>query len=124
MFGVPEFTQAGKIKKQEANVAFDGSKPGPGRPKGSANKNTQLMREWAEKNGQAWIDMVWGIASNAAEKTPDRLQALSLIGKKAFPDLKNVETQVETGPQKIEIRWGNNEVVTPTQEVDDEESPE
>lgn len=30
-------------------MPFDGSKPGPGRPKGSENKATKDFKEWAEK---------------------------------------------------------------------------
>jgi len=66
-------------------------KPGnSGRPKGSANKLTLKMKEWADKFGEQWVEEVWNLALTA-EKQSDRLTALTLLGKKVLPDLKAVE---------------------------------
>ena len=81
-------------------MVFDGSTPGPGRPKGLPNRITQKMREWSEQYGQQWVEEVWKIALTA-DKMSDRLMALNLLGKKALPDLKAIEItgELDTNPR-------------------------
>lgn len=69
-------------------VEFDGSKPGPGRPKGSRNKFTQtfeeLLRKVEKQQGKAFIQ-------HCIERAfvDDKMAAAIL--KKIIPDLRNVE---------------------------------
>lgn len=80
---------------------FDGSKPGPGRPRGSQNKMTTQLKAWVDQYGDQWVNAVWTIATTA-DKDSDRLKALDILGKKVVPDLKSIEHsgELDTQPQK------------------------
>ena len=68
----------------------------PGRPVGSLNKRTQLMKKLGEEFGEDWITEMKRIALDSTHK--DQMRALEILGKKMFPDLKAVEVsgEVET----------------------------
>jgi len=79
---------------------FKVEKAGPGRPKGSLNRNTLLMKQLGEEFGEQWIGEMKKIALD-----PDhdhQLRALEILGKKMFPDLKAIEHsgEVDTQPER------------------------
>lgn len=75
-------------------------KGNPGRPKGSQNKNTRRMAALCDEFGDQWIEKVKSIALNDEHK--DQMNALNLLGKKMFPDLKAVEHtgDIDTSPRQ------------------------
>lgn len=85
-------------------------------------KRSQENREMLDNLGCNPILALAIIGMDTSNPIEVRVNALKEVAKYHSPQLKSIETQVETGPQKIEIRWANDQKIEPKQ--DDEEAPE
>lgn len=94
-----------KTKRKPGGRPFDGSKPGPGRPKGVPNKQTKeikemLMQSLHDAGGPEYFRQLAQVNSSAYA---------SLLGKIIPSEVKNQITGADGGPiaHAVKVKFGD-----------------